>query len=63
MKYKYLGLVVVTISAAFFGCNQPNQKKEIKTEKPNILLIVADDMGYSDIAPFGGNINTPVCAV
>ena len=27
--------------------------------RPNILLIVADDLGYSDIAPFGGEINTP----
>lgn len=60
MKYKNLTFVVATISAAFFGCNQPNKKNEIKAEKPNILLIVADDMGYSDIAPFGGNINTPV---
>ena len=27
--------------------------------RPNILLIVVDDMGYSDIAPFGGEIKTP----
>ena len=27
---------------------------------PNILLIVADDLGYSDIGPFGGEIRTPV---
>ena len=27
--------------------------------RPNILLIVVDDMGYSDIAPFGGEIATP----
>lgn len=27
--------------------------------KPNILLIVADDMGYSDLGCFGGEINTP----
>ena len=27
--------------------------------RPNILLIVVDDMGYSDIAPFGGEIDTP----
>ena len=27
--------------------------------KPNILLIVADDMGYSDCEPFGGEIRTP----
>ncbi len=28
-------------------------------ERPNILLIVTDDMGYSDIGPFGGEIDTP----
>jgi len=27
--------------------------------RPNILLIVVDDMGYSDIGPFGGEIDTP----
>lgn len=28
-------------------------------EKPNILLIIADDMGYSDITCFGGEVQTP----
>ena len=27
--------------------------------KPNILLIMADDMGYSDLGCFGGEIRTP----
>jgi len=27
--------------------------------QPNILLIVADDMGYTDLGSFGGEINTP----
>ena len=27
--------------------------------RPNILLIVVDDMGFSDIGPFGGEIRTP----
>lgn len=27
--------------------------------KPNFLVIVADDMGWSDTQPFGGEINTP----
>lgn len=27
--------------------------------RPNILLITADDMGYTDIASFGGEIRTP----
>ena len=28
-------------------------------DRPNILLIVVDDMGYSDIGAFGGEIETP----
>ncbi len=28
-------------------------------EKPNILLIIADDMGYSDLGCYGGEIETP----
>ena len=30
------------------------------TIQPNILLIMADDMGYSDLGCYGGEINTPV---
>ena len=29
------------------------------TEKPNILFIVADDLGFSDLACYGGEIKTP----
>ncbi len=28
--------------------------------KPNVLIIVADDMGYSDVGCYGGEIGTPV---
>jgi arylsulfatase A-like enzyme len=49
----------LVLLASTLGCN-PSQKEEIQTAKPNILIIVADDLGYSDIAPFGGNIETPV---
>ena len=28
-------------------------------ERPNIVLVVIDDMGYSDIGPFGAEIRTP----
>ena len=27
--------------------------------KPNIILIMSDDMGYSDIGPFGGEVRNP----
>jgi len=29
-------------------------------KRPNILLIIADDLGYSDLGAFGGEIETPV---
>ena len=32
---------------------------EYATTRPNILLIVADDVGYSDIGAFGSEISTP----
>lgn len=28
-------------------------------ERPNVVLIMADDMGYSDVGCYGGEINTP----
>ena len=28
-------------------------------ERPNVILIMADDMGFSDIGPYGGEIETP----
>src|SRR3982751_3502005 len=27
--------------------------------RPNIILMMADDMGFSDISPYGGEIQTP----
>ncbi|NJN26739.1 MAG: arylsulfatase [Cyclobacteriaceae bacterium] len=37
----------------FFSCNQKNQ------QKPNILLIMADDLGWSDIGCYGSEVSTP----
>ena len=32
---------------------------QAKERRPNLLVIVADDLGYSDIGAFGGEIRTP----
>jgi arylsulfatase len=31
----------------------------VEAKKPNVLFIMADDLGYSDIGAFGGEIHTP----
>ena len=35
-------------------CNTP-----LAAERPNILYIVADDLGFSDLGCYGGEIRTP----
>jgi len=32
---------------------------EDNPEKPNVILIMADDMGYADLGCYGGEIETP----
>ncbi|KAA9340148.1 arylsulfatase [Adhaeribacter soli] len=36
-----------------------NTGKPTNQNRPNILMIVIDDLGYSDVSPFGGEIRTP----
>ena len=51
-------LLIILIPFLILCCSEKNEE-EYSEIKPNILLIIADDMGYSDIGPFGGEINTP----
>ena len=43
------------LSLLIFSCSKPNPPEKA----PNILLIVADDLGYADLGSFGGDIATP----
>jgi len=59
-RFLFLALIVATFIAAS-GCEKRQESGQEQTplKSPNILVIVADDMGYSDIRAFGGEINTP----
>ncbi len=51
MTVKLRSQVFVCLSLVAMSC--------LADERPNIVLIVADDVGYSDIGAYGGEIRTP----
>ncbi len=62
---KILGLgaasAALPAAAGLPGCLKAIARKDShrSAKKPNIVLIMADDLGYSDIGCFGGEIKTP----
>jgi arylsulfatase A-like enzyme len=57
-KIKTTAFLLIPI-ALLSQCTQPQTKEEAEPQKPNILLIMADDIGFSDIGCYGSEIKTP----
>ncbi len=53
--YKLSLIAILALVWVVFGISQA----EAADKRPNILLIMGDDMGYTDIGSFGGEIQTP----
>ena len=54
-QFLRLGSVAAPLAAA--ACSRP--ASEPSPKQPNIVMIMSDDMGYSDLGCFGGEIETP----
>ena len=57
MYMKLTDMILVLLIIA--GCTRPVKNMQDTGEKPNILIIMADDMGFSDLGCYGGEIHTP----
>ena len=51
--------VVALVVLAACGATSDTAVRDESIRRPNILLIVADDMGYSDAGAYGGEMATP----
>lgn len=58
--FSYISLIVILIFLGFFIYKKSPFDKSIGlAEKPNVIIILGDDIGYSDIGPYGSEIKTP----
>jgi len=55
---KNLLIVIVMYLIGQVAYSQPSISKT-EEKRPNIVIILADDMGYSDMGMFGSEIKTP----
>jgi len=62
MSVRVLPIIFLLFALVVAGCSLETEEPTLKpspVERPNILLIVVDDVGYSDVGAFGSEIRTP----
>jgi arylsulfatase len=59
MKSTYLVLAVASFLFSSCQSEEPVQDSAVDSRPPNIVLILVDDMGYTDVGAFGSEVATP----
>ena len=55
----YASFIISLVMVASCGQSEPGSTELSERKPPNILLVVADDLGFSDLGIYGGEISTP----
>jgi arylsulfatase A-like enzyme len=56
---KLLGLSMAGLMTVPSGCSGPDQATTRNPDKPNIIIIIPDDLGWSDVGYHGSDVRTP----
>lgn len=56
---RFLQLLAVLAAGIFTFAQDPAPRPTIHGRPPNFLIVLADDLGYSDLGCYGGEIRTP----
>ena len=59
IKWRAIGAVAILPLLFFAACSQGTEGEPADAARPNVLLIVVDDMGFNDLGSFGSEIETP----
>lgn len=55
----WLGVIAMGVAAIVAAVPKPGNAQATQPSKPNVVLIVADDLGFSDLGCYGSEIRTP----